>query len=381
MTGHKTCTGAMGVYCSAARGEAEEPRVEPLGLLARRLGGKAVGIVTTTEVWDATPAAVVAQTRSRTNRDQIVATLLAAQPEVILGGGSAQFLPQPAGSRRDGQDYLKRFGAAGYTIVATAGEMAAAAALPATRRLLGLFHPAGMDGVLDRRYLGKGTAARYGEQPDLVDQTKAALRVLERTERGFFLMVESGLIDRFTHGLDWERSVYDTIMLDQAVGVAKAWAAARQDTLIIVVADHSHPLSIIGTYDDRRPGTSVRQKLGVYNAAGFPEYPAPDASGYPARVDPERRLAVGYAAFPDHCEAAQPSLEGPNRPAATDRCDLPGAERRIGNLPRGAVGGVHSGEDVVLTASGPGAEAFHGRIDNTRVFRVIVEALGLAGGR
>ncbi|MEZ5853518.1 MAG: hypothetical protein R3D67_01765 [Hyphomicrobiaceae bacterium] len=51
--------------------------------------------------------------------------------------------------------------------------------------------------------------------------------------------------------------------------------------------------------------------------------------------------------------------------------------RRTGNLPVGARGGVHSGEDVVLTAVGPGASFFHGRIDNTRVFRGIVEALGL----
>jgi alkaline phosphatase len=38
---------------------------------------------------------------------------------------------------------------------------------------------------------------------------------------------------------------------------------------------------------------------------------------------------------------------------------------------------VHSGEDVVLTASGPGSERVRGQMDNTEVFQVIAQALGL----
>ncbi|MEZ5853520.1 MAG: hypothetical protein R3D67_01775 [Hyphomicrobiaceae bacterium] len=43
------------------------------------------------------------------------------------------------------------------------------------------------------------------------------------------------MIDRYAHMLDWERSVYDTIMLDQAVAAAKSWAGKRGDTLIVVL--------------------------------------------------------------------------------------------------------------------------------------------------
>ena len=51
--------------------------------------------------------------------------------------------------------------------------------------------------------------------------------------------------------LDMERAVYDTIMLDNAVKLARDWAAARgDDTLILVLADHTHPISLIGTIDD-----------------------------------------------------------------------------------------------------------------------------------
>jgi alkaline phosphatase len=50
---------------------------------------------------------------------------------------------------------------------------------------------------------------------------------------------------------------------------------------------------------------------------------------------------------------------------------------RFGNLPAIINADVHSGEDVVLTASGPGSERVRGQMDNTEVFRVMVEALGL----
>ena len=62
---------------------------------------------------------------------------------------------------------------------------------------------------------------------------------------------------------------------------------------------------------------------------------------------------------------------------ANEKYCVPGAVRRVGNLPFGINAGVHAGDDVVLTAIGPGAEMFHGRLDNTRVFRVMATALGL----
>jgi alkaline phosphatase len=160
--------------------------------------------------------------------------------------------------------------------------------------------------------------------------------------------------------------------------------------LIIVVADHAHPVSIIGTYDDDHPGQRLRDKLGVYQHAKVPNYPAPNADGYPDKVDVSRRLAFVFGSYPDYCDTGHPYLDHENVPAVRgpDKdyvaneayCNYPGAARRAGNLPGSAPQGVHSADDVVLTASGPGAELFHGRIDNTRVFRNMVTALGLAPG-
>ena len=51
-------------------------------------------------------------------------------------------------------------------------------------------------------------------------------QMLVGNDKGFVLMVESGRIDKYSHSLDWERAVYDTIMLDNAVKLAKALAVA-----------------------------------------------------------------------------------------------------------------------------------------------------------
>jgi alkaline phosphatase len=396
-TGHKTCVNAMGVYCSTLRTSKSHPMVENLTELAKRRHGLAVGIVTNTEIQDATPAAMVAHLRERRNYEDVVVAYHKAQPEVMLGGGWPTFLPatHPEGKRSDNEDYITKFISAGYTYVRTASILGIEAERADTRKLLGLFNPRDIDGALDRKFLKKGTVGRYPDQPDLTEQVSAALKVLSRNDNGFVLMVESGRIDKYSHSLDWERAVYDTIMLDNAVKLAKDWAAAKNDTLIVVVGDHTHPVAIIGTYEDAPDGSTAainpRDRLKLYEAAKFPNYPAPDAEGYPSTVDVTRRLAFVFAAYPDHCDAGRPYLGGENKPATVDpekravanedNCQAPGVARRLGNLPLLADRGIHSGDDVVLTAMGPGAEQFRGRIDNTRVFRAIATALGLAGAK
>src|SRR5205823_5818692 len=237
---------------------------------------------------------------------------------VMLGGGRANFLPRSVegSKRKDEADFVARFRDAGYSYAATAGELTSLASAAATKKLLGLFHMGNMDGVLDRKFLKGGTVRRFPEQPDLTEEVSAALSVLSRNEAGFFLMVESGMIDKYTHLLDMERAVYDTIMLDNAAAIARDWAHARgDDTLILVVADHTHPLSLIGTMEDDMssiPNVSMRERVRVYERAGFPSYPAPDSQGYPARVDVSRRIALFSASLPEHYETFRPKLDAPN---------------------------------------------------------------------
>jgi alkaline phosphatase len=393
-TGHKTAANAMGVYADRTLDPLDDPKVETISSLVKRRHGMAVGIVTNTEIEDATPAAMVAHVRRRAEYDRIVEQYFAAKPDVLMGGGKANFLPMATdgSKRKDDADFIAQFRAAGYPLALTGTEMASAADNASTTRLLGLFTPGNMDGALDRKFLKGGTAKKFPEQPDLTEQVSAALKVLARNESGFFLMVESGLIDKYTHLLDMERAVYDTIMLDNAVKVARDWASARgDDTLILVLADHTHPVALIGTIDDDMasvPNVPMRERVRTYGGAGFPNYPAADAAGYPSRVDVSRRLAMFSASLPDHYETFRPKLDNPNDPTvagmepntfvANERYkNVPGSVLRFGNLPALANASVHSGEDVVLTATGPGSERVRGQLDNTEVFRVMAEALGL----
>ena len=389
-TGHKSCVNALGVYCARNKSTLDHPKVETISEIVKRLRGMSVGVVTNTEIEDATPASMVAHTRRRADFNDIVKMFYAVQPEVMLGGGSPNFLAKstPGSKRTDEDNYLQKFETAGYKFVSTKTELAAA---KGADKVLGLFNTGNVDGALDRFFLKKGGVEKFPDQPDLTDQTRLALDVLSKNDKGFVLMIESGRIDKYSHSIDWERAVYDTIMLDNAVKIAKDFAAARNDTLVVVVPDHAHPVSLVGTYDDNRTGQQLRDKLGIYAEAGFPNYPAPNADGYPDKVDVSKRLAFVFGAFPDYCDLGRPYLEGENVPAVAGAtketfvanekyCNAPGAARRTGNLPFQANQGVHSGDDVILTAMGPGAEQFRGRIDNTRVFRAMATALGLAPG-
>src|SRR5262247_2516916 len=393
-TGHKTVVNAMGVYGDRTADPLDDPKVETISSLVKRRHGMAVGIVTNTEIEDATPAAMVAHVRRRAEYDRIVEQFFAAKPDVIMGGGRANFLPksEEGGKRRDEADFVARFRDAGYGVASTGAEMTSLADDAKTTKLLALFTLGNMDGALDRKVLKGGTVRKFPEQPDLTEQVGAALKVLARNEAGCYLMVESGMIDKYTHLLDMERAVYDTIMLDNAVKLARDWASARgDDTLILVLADHTHPVGLVGTIDDDMtsvPNVPMRERVRVYERAGFPNYPAADAEGYPARVDVSRRLALFSASLPDYYETFRPKLDNPNDPTvagkepgtymANERYkNVPGAVLRLGNLPAMINADVHSGEDVVLTASGPGSDRVRGQMDNTEVFRVIAEALGL----
>jgi len=391
-TGHKSCVNALGIYCAKNALTLDHPKVETISeVIKRKRAGMAIGVVTNAEIEDATPASMVAHTRRRSDYNDIVKMFFDVQPDVIMGGGSPNFLPKstPGTKRTDDLDFIAKFKEAGYALATTKTEMNAAVA-GGSKKMLGLYNTSNIDGAFDLRLAKKGSISKFPDQPDVVEQTKAALEVLKGAQDGFFLMVESARIDKYSHSLDWERAVFDTIMLDNAVKAAKDFAGDRNDTLIIVVPDHAHPISIIGTYDDDRPGQLLRDKLGTYAESLPPNYGPRDADGYPTKVDTSRRLAVAFGSYPDTCDTGRPYLDGERVPAvkgpdgktnvANEKdCTGPLATRKQGNLPFDANSGVHAADDVLLTAMGPGAERFRGHKPNTFVFRVMAEALALGG--
>lgn len=388
-TGHKTAVNAMGVYVSRATDNLSHPKVETIVELIKRNSKMAVGIVSDAELQDATPGAMVSHTRRRADKQYIADQLLKSGAEVILGGGSAYFYPKSVkgSKRKDDQNLIEDFKSKGYQIAFTKQELISESSNQNTKKLFGVFHPDNMDGSLDRLYLKKNTVEEYPNQPDLTEMTQSAINVLSRNPNGFFLMVEAALIDKFNHPLDWERAAFDTIMLSNAVQIAKDYAKTHPDTLIIVTPDHTHSGSISGVVHDDKPGP-LREKVGIYAEAGFPNYPKADIQGYPNRIDVSKRIAFFYGSYPDHYETLHSKLDGTFVPAIKGEDGKYVANPKYiqqqedaihvgGNLPMNQESGVHAADDALLNASGPGSEKFKGFLDNTEVFKVMVESLGL----
>jgi alkaline phosphatase len=381
---------AIGVYADRTRDPFDDPRQETIGELVRRATKKSIGIVSDAELEDATPAAVVSHTRLRAEKAAIVKFFYDVKPEVLLGGGAAYFIPQSVtgSKRKDDLDYVELFSKAGYSLATTATELSQVmAAKP--RKLLGLFHPENLDGVMDRKiFTSANTVPDFPDQPDLTDMTKAALDILSRNKEGFVLMVEAGLIDKFTHPMDWERAVYDTIMFDKVIGIAQEFAKKNPDTLIIVTGDHTHSISVYGTVNDNlKPGSPLRDKVGTYAAAGFPSYQDADQDGYPDTPAVPKRLAVGFGNHPDYWENFLPKLDATFAPTvkndkneyvANEKYKTDEAVLIAGNLARTLdATEVHSVDDMTLRASGPGSEKLKAYQENTSIFRYMVEALGI----
>lgn len=388
MTGHKSSVNALGVYADRTPDPFDDPKQETFGELVRRTTKKSIGVVSDAELQDATPAAVVAHTRLRDKKAEIMDAFLAVKPEVILGGGGAYFLPQSvAGSKRkDDKDYFALFQKEGYTVATTNSELSAATMSQTPKKLLGVFHPGNLDGALDRLILGKGTASQYNDQPDLTNLTRTALEVLSTNKDGFVLVVEAGLVDKYSHPMDWERAVYDTIMFDKVIAIAQDFAKKNPNTLVVVTGDHTHSISVYGTVDDKLPGPLMRDKVRTYGGAGFTNYVDANGDGYPDSPNPSKRLAVGWANHPDYWETFKPKLDAPFNPTvqdenknwvANDKYKSDTATLIAGNLARTDSTEVHSIDDMTLMMSGPGSDKVKGYQENTAVFRYLVESLGL----
>ncbi|MDR3164155.1 MAG: alkaline phosphatase, partial [Synergistaceae bacterium] len=206
-TGHKSVVNAMGVYENSDPDPLVHPKVENIAEIVKRGRGMSVGLVSTSNITDATPAAMVAHTRRRAEQNFIAGEMVKA--DVVLGGGSRQFLPKSvAGSKReDNRNLIDEFKANGYAFATNRAEMSALKG----EKVLGLFGLDNMNVYLDREILrDSDVLGGFTDQPTLVEMTKKAIDILSKNEKGFFLMVEGACIDKQLHAMDWERSAYDT---------------------------------------------------------------------------------------------------------------------------------------------------------------------------
>ncbi len=184
-------------------------------LEAARDHGLATGLVTTTEITDATPAAFAAHEMSRRNRVEIAKDLLDSRVDVLLGCGPRHFIPKARGGERaDGVDLIERAERDGYRILRQMRDLES----PRAPKILGLFDAS--------------------SRPGLEVLTATALDTLSRSPDGFFVMIENGESDSAGHNGDASRLLRGVSELERAVKVATEFASLHGDTLIVVMADH-----------------------------------------------------------------------------------------------------------------------------------------------
>jgi alkaline phosphatase len=335
--------------------------------------GMAAGVVTTTSVTDATPAATYAHACHRKLQNQIAAMMVPGGAgynaalgnglDLVFGGGAQYFRPVAKGGKRtDGRDLLAELQARGYR---TANDAASLAALAASSQpAIALFAED------DLAYDAERDPAK---QPSLADMARKAVSLLsqrsasgEAKGEGFFLMVEGGLIDHALHGSRAKRALQETAAFDAALKAAidevQKVDPGLKHTLIVATADHDHTLLINGY--SPRSGPTTAGKPGVLGLVrSLPDGKIKlDKDGAPYAI-------LGFGTGEHRVQGSRATQAG-----LTDAIVSADDYRQEAAIHTKSE--THGGADVYLGATGAGAELFRGTIDNTRVFTLIKEAAG-----
>lgn len=338
----------------------EDAAGRPVGtvLEAAHARGMGVGLVATSRITHATPAAFAAHVPDRNTEDIIAVEELAARADVLLGGGREYFLPRRAGGgRRDGRDLLAEARRRGVHVIGSRRELLRAAAAP----LVGLFASDHMSCEVDR-----DTVA----EPSLAEMTRAALALLGSRPGGFFLMVEGSRIDHVAHDNDPGALPREVLAYDEAVRVAREFARRDGRTLVLSVADHETGGLGLGRREEGEHAVGFRpEALAGVRASAWSM-----AERIRAGADPESTLARGTG-IRDLSAEERSRLDGAVARDASLEETLGGFESRRAGV--GWTTGGHTALDVGLYAFGPGAERFAGVHENTDVGRTIAALLGL----
>ncbi|MDH7601723.1 MAG: alkaline phosphatase, partial [Armatimonadota bacterium] len=227
-------------------------RLQTMTEYARSLG-LASGVVSTVPFSHATPAAFAAHNNHRDNYTAIAREMITSYGDgkgargdtptidVIIGGGhptwasgyigSAEYSALKNGTTGQGWTFVERR-------TGTNGAVSLANAAAGASKLFGLYGGAG--GNIEYRN-ADGSGANP-ENPTLADMSLAAMQVLDRNPKGFFLMIEGGAIDWASHANNINQTIGEMIGFDQAVAAVANWVnqvdPEWRDTLLIVTGDH-----------------------------------------------------------------------------------------------------------------------------------------------
>ncbi len=371
-TGTKTRIGVLGMLPGQDERACRTPEKLPktLGELARARG-LGVGVVTTTRITHATPAAMFAHDPDRDweayDADYPAAARasgcvdIASQlvrfsggMDVVLGGGLGKFRSiGMGGSRDDGRDLVAEWQRAnkGGRFVETAAPF----------RALDPASPGPVLGLFNANHLEFNLDADRTREPSLEELASFAVRKLQAKGVGYVLMVEGGRIDHAHHLTNPARALDETVEFAGAVE-AVLKLVDLEDTLVLVTADHSHVFTMAG-YPPR--GNDI---LGYLKPIpGGEGRTALDANGNVLDQTGRPIPTLGYANGPLEVRLGAKTL------SMAKPADDPDALRPKAFL---LASETHGGEDVALFAAGPGSALVSGTLEQNSIFHIMVRALG-----
>jgi alkaline phosphatase len=325
--------------------------------------GLGVGVVTTTRITDATPAATYAHACHRKLENDIAAALVPGGAgfnpqlgdgiDVLFGGGLQFFTPHTNGGlRADNRDLLAEMRARGYSVASSTADLGKAAG-----RVVGLFAKSDMSYDAERD---------PAKEPGLKQMTLAAIDVLAKKPAGFFLVVEGGRIDHALHATLAKRALQETVSFNDALQATidkmNAMDPGLKNTLIVVTADHDHTLLLHGYA--RRTGPTTATEPGVLGLLKTVEtgQPQRDLDGAPMTI-------IGFGTGEHRVNGSRG--DAPHLTDAVVTADDYHHEAVVRTKPGRE---THGGIDVFLGATGARSDTFRGTIENTRVFELIKAA-------
>ncbi len=363
----------------------ERPLKTIMELLNER--GYICGLVTTTRVTHATPAAWVSHQMNRDAEDDIALDYLKFKPDVLLGGGSRHFDPS---KRKDGKDIFNSFADAGYDVVKDKNSLISEDIISSKKPLLGLFNQSHMNYYVDRL----NNPALSSKQPTLAEMTSIALSKLSKNPKGFILQVEAGRIDHANHSNDAWAAIMDAYELDMTLGVINEYLKVNPKTLVIVTSDHGNSgWGINGTGPDYNDTTEALKKYTNIKASFevikkemkgktaneikdiFEHYTTYALSDREAAMVHES-MQSGYEPYPGDFVYQPDAILGKALSHSIYSKDEKGKIKMPAILRRGNVGFTstnHTGEDQILLTYGYKARelGIDRYIDNTYLFQAM----------
>lgn len=336
--------------------------------------GRATGLVTTTRITHATPAAWIAHVPHRSMEDLIAEHYLKFMPDVLMGGGARHFDPS---ARTDRRDLRAAFVDRGYTLLNRDADLDRANG----SRLLGLFHDNHLPYEIDRRF-------QNAQAPSLARMVRKALTVLQDHEKGFVLQIEAGRIDHANHANDPGAMVWDLLAADEALSEVMDFVDANPHTLLIFAADHGtgsgavfgagtgYRQSSLGlSYLTRRRASTehMLKVLGKTPDAQAVSDVAWDCAGVKMSLSEARKLAqtIAQGGYGPH-----PTAHGEQPYNALHLALTSGDKLHPDRLTISYATGAHTAGPVPYAVYGAGSEHLpRGLVDNTDMFVWMTEAL------